>query len=252
MQMKIVAPEYCPECGSKLELVNAQLFCRNTNNCPAQNSKSLEHFCKKMKLKGFGEKTLEKLNLSGIPELFALDKETLVSTFGDKVGTKLDAELGKLKGVVSMAQLLSSLSIPLIGDVASEKATLGVTELANASLGGKAGENLESWKCSEQGKEIMALPWNFATTSGNTEVDYKTLGIAVSITGSLNNFKNRNDAKAYLENLGFTVKSSVTKEVKYLICEDESKRTSSSFLKAQNNGIEIGTIENLISKYTKE
>ena len=151
-----------------------------------------------------------------------------------------------------MAQLLSSLSIPLIGDVASEKATLGVTELANASLGGKAGENLESWKCSEQGKEIMALPWNFATTSGNTAVDSKTLGIAVSITGSLNNFKNRNDAKAYLENLGFTVKSSVTKEVKYLICEDESKRTSSSFLKAQNNGIEIGTIENLISKYTKE
>lgn len=244
--MKIQIPSNCPVCGSTLERVNSQLFCRNSSNCSAQSSKSLESFCKKMKLKGFGEKTLEKLEIASVAELFYVSLEDLVGAVGEKTGIKLDAELQRMRNGVELPILLSALSIPLVGNVAAEKACSGATNLAETDLGeSKAGANLEAWKHSDLGKEIMALPWKFTEVT-KVETAQASLGIAVCITGKLDRYKNRNDAKAYLESLGFTVKSSVTKDVKYLICEDESKYGSSSYLKAQNNGIPIGSIAKLI------
>lgn len=200
-----------------------------------------------MKLKGFGEKTLEKLELSSVPELFYITEDILTDILGDKVGTKLSAELDRMRTSVEMHTLLASLSIPLVGTVAAEKATAGKSSLATTELTGKAGESLEKWKHSDLGKEIMALPWNFTKV---TQVESKTesLGVAVCVTGAVEGFT-RTTLKSHLESLGFTVKSSVTKDVKYLICEDESKRSSSSYLKAQENGIEIGSLFKLKLKY---
>lgn len=245
--MKIQIPTNCPICGSTLERVNSQLFCRNTDNCSAQSSKSLESFCKKMKLKGFGEKTLEKLELTSVPELFYVPDEFLIGTLGEKTGIKLAAELNRMRDSVDISTLLASLSIPLVGTVAAEKATVGVTNLADAKLSGKAGESLENWKHTSLGKEIMALPWNFTkVTQATTETE--SLGIAVCVTGSVDGHT-RTSVTKHLESLGFTVKKSVTKDVKYLICEDESKRSSSSYLKALENGIEIGSLTKLLFKY---
>lgn len=200
-----------------------------------------------MKLKGFGEKTLEKLELSSVPELFYISQDDLVDVLGDKIGTKLFAELDRMHKGVEMHTLLASLSIPLVGSVAAEKATAGKSSLATTELQGKAGESLEKWKHSDLGKEIMALPWNFTKV---TQVESKTesLGVAVCVTGAVEGFT-RTTLKSHLESLGFTVKSSVTKDVKYLICEDESKRSSSSYLKAQENGIEIGSLFKLKLQY---
>lgn len=249
--MKIQIPTNCPVCGSALERVNSQLFCRNSSNCSAQSSKSLEAFCKKMKLKGFGEKTLEKLEISSVPELFNLTSKELVNAAGDKVGAKLDAELQRMRNGVSLSTLLAALSIPLVGTVAAEKASVGASGLADVSLGDtKAGANLRTWQESSSGKEIISLPWVFEANVTQKNESSEPLGIAVCITGKLEQYKSRSDAKAYLESLGFTVKSSVTKDVKYLICEDDSKRSSSSYLKAQSNGIPIGSIAKLL--LTKE
>ena len=56
---KIEIPVNCPVCDSKLELVQDQLFCRNSS-CDAQVQGKLEHFAKTMKIKGLGPRTIDK------------------------------------------------------------------------------------------------------------------------------------------------------------------------------------------------
>lgn len=246
--MKIEMPTSCPSCGGKLELVNAQLFCRNSESCPAQSSKLLENFCKKMKLKGFGPATIEKLGLVRISELFYVTLEELHEAVGVKTGDKLAKELeDKLHGEMEFGQFLGSLGIPLIGEVAARKLAVNFNNLEDVKADGKAGENLKSWKDSLVGKDIMEVPWKFGGAKENVvNLATESLGISVCITGSLKDFKNRTDASSHLESLGFTVKKSVTKDVKYLICEDESKRSSSSYLKALEHGIPVISINELI------
>lgn len=252
--MKIEIPTQCPSCGSKLDLVNGQLFCRNKSNCPAQSSKLIENFCSKMKLKGFGPKTIEKLELTKISELFYLTEEDLVRAVGSKVAAKLIGELNtKVRGDIDFGSVLGSLGIPLIGEVAAKKLSQNCTSFHDVKADGKAGENYKAWLNSQQGKDVIELPWKFSTGAKAKTVIADELvaqpnGIAVCITGSLQDFANRTDATNYLEGLGYTVKKSVTKDVKYLICEDESKRSSSSYKKAETNGIEILSIKELLEK----
>ena len=255
--MKIEIPTQCPSCGSKLDLVNGQLFCRNKSNCPAQSSKLIENFCTKMKLKGFGPKTIEKLELTRISELFYLTEEDLVGAVGSKVAAKLISELNtKVRGDIDFGSVLGSLGIPLIGEVAAKKLSQNCTSFHDVKADGKAGENYKTWLNSPQGKDVIELPWKFSTGIRGTKVDIiitddlvaQPNGITVCITGSLQDFANRTDATNYLESLGYTVKKSVTKDVKYLICEDESKRSSSSYKKAETNGIEILSIKELLEK----
>ncbi len=255
--MKIEIPTQCPSCGSKLDLVNGQLFCRNKSNCPAQSSKLIENFCTKMKLKGFGPKTIEKLELTKISELFYLTEEDLVGAVGSKVAAKLISELNtKVRGDIDFGSVLGSLGIPLIGEVAAKKLSQNCTSFHDVKADGKAGENYKTWLNSPQGKDVIELPWKFSTGIRGTKTDIiitddlvaQPNGITVCITGSLQDFANRTDATNYLESLGYTVKKSVTKDVKYLICEDESKRSSSSYKKAETNGIEILSIKELLEK----
>lgn len=255
--MKIEIPTQCPSCGSKLDLVNGQLFCRNKSNCPAQSSKLIENFCTKMKLKGFGPKTIEKLELTKISELFYLTEEDLVGAVGSKVAAKLISELNtKVRGDIDFGSVLGSLGIPLIGEVAAKKLSQNCTSFHDVKADGKAGENYKTWLNSPQGKDVIELPWKFSTGIRGTKADIIIMddlvaqpnGITVCITGSLQDFANRTDATNYLESLGYTVKKSVTKDVKYLICEDESKRSSSSYKKAETNGIEILSIKELLEK----
>lgn len=247
--MKIEIPTNCPSCSSKLDLVNGQLFCRNKSLCPAQSSKLIENFCSKTKLKGFGPQTIAKLGITKISELFFLTNEELVRAVGDKVATKLTAELDvKLRQDVDFGLVLGSLGIPLIGEVAARKLSQLYNDFDSVKAEGKAGVNLASWKTSAAGRDVMELPWKFGVkqaTEASSEPKQSN-GLTVCITGKLNDYKNRGEAAAYLESLGYTVKASVTKDVNYLICEDESKTGSSSYKKAQSLGIEILTIKILL------
>ena len=68
----------------------------------------------------------------------------------------------------------------------------------------------------------------------------------VCITGKLNDFKNRNLAKTYLESFGFTVTTSITKKTDYLV--DEEGRKSSKSTKADSLGIPILTIKDILKE----
>ncbi|HEY9705061.1 MAG TPA: hypothetical protein V6C58_21660 [Allocoleopsis sp.] len=70
----IEEPTCCPVCDYQLEKVNDQLFCRNLA-CPAQIAGKVQHFAKTLGIKGLGPKTIEKLGLQELTEIFYLDPE---------------------------------------------------------------------------------------------------------------------------------------------------------------------------------
>lgn len=257
--MKIVIPTNCPSCGSTLETVNGQLFCRN-KSCSAQSSKIVEGFCKKMKIKGFGAKTIEKLELQTIGDLYNLDEHIIRDALSDTMARKLMNEIDKSLEDCDFGTFLGALGINLIGTVAAQKVAKKCNRLVDitynickdAGLGDKATESLLNYLASPEGEEVIDtvdLYIMFASPKP-TQVSASAKpmqNIDVCITGKLNDFPNRTKAAGYLEPYGITVKKSVTKSCKYLICEDDTKVGSSSYKKALDNGIQILTIKELIN-----
>ena len=67
----ILAPEVCPSCGSPLEWRNDMLYCTHSL-CPAQIQKRIEHFARSLKIKGLGPKSIEKLGLTSLLDIYEL------------------------------------------------------------------------------------------------------------------------------------------------------------------------------------
>lgn len=248
--MKIQIPTNCPCCDYPLERVNDQLFCRNTA-CSAQLNKKIEHFCKTLSIKGMGEKTIEKLNLSDLTELFYLDRSDAIEALGsEKIVDKLLGEIERAKSA-PLATVISSFSIPLIGGTAGSKLAKVVSNLDEitaetckmAGLGEKATSNLIDWLESEYREMKDFLPFTFETQSSSLSDDAKV----ICITGKLKSFKTKAEAQTILTSLGFKVSDSVTKTTNYLV--DEENKQSSKRKKAEEYNIEI--ISNLIDFINK-
>lgn len=248
--MKIIAPTNCPSCGSVLERVNDQLFCRNGNDCPAQSTKRVQNFCKKLKMKGFGEKTLEQIGIVSIEELLELDTVHLEDAgFSSHMSQKLCTVISdKLEEGISPKDFLAACSIPLIGDGAMRKLVFTKIEeitydmCITSGIGDKAARNLIEWV--DQNSHIVSSWSPYFKIIKSQKPSATSNGMVVCITGKLNDFKNRKEAGEFLESLGYEVKTSVTKAVTHLICEDGT--TGSSYQKAIKNGVTITTIKNLL------
>lgn len=241
--MKIEIPENCPCCDYTLELVNDQLFCRNTA-CSAQLNKKLEHFCKVLQIKGFGPKTVAKLNLGDITEIFYLDRDSVVEALGsEKTADKLLDEIERSKSA-SLNTVLASFSIPLVGDTAAQKICAVVDNIhqinhetcREAGLGDKVSSNLLNWLATDFPELEEFLPFSFRSQSKiAVNPDTKT----VCITGKLTSFKTKAEATKTLTQSGFVVVDSVTKTTNYLV--DEQQNSSAKRKKADEYGVTIIT-----------
>ena len=249
--MKITIPTHCPCCEYPLELVNDQLFCRN-QACSAQLDKKLEHFCKTLSIKGMGAKTIEKLNLADITELYYLELDEMIESLGsEKVAVKLLDEINRSRSA-DLATVLPAFSIPLFGSTASTKlcqVVKSVDEISaetckQAGLGEKVTNNLLSWLETDFQEMREFLPFSF-------KVNYVPVananGKTVCITGKLTSYKTKAEAYKALEEAGFKVVESVTKTTDYLV--DEDNKGSSKRTKADQLGITI--IQNL-TQFLKE
>lgn len=254
MQIKI--PTTCPCCDYPLETVNDQLFCRNSA-CDAQITKKLEHFCKALGMKGFGSKTLEKLGLNDITELYVLSKEDISQRVAsDKVGEKLFMEIQRSKDA-DLATVLSSFSIPLIGRTASQKIASVVSNIAEvnletckkAGLGEKATANLMQFIELDLGEMQEFLPFSFSSKSSQQVTS--TTAKTVCITGKLKSFRTKSEATQSLEFAGFKVVESVTKTTDYLV--DEENKSSTKRIKADSLGIQIiSNLETFLKENTND
>jgi NAD-dependent DNA ligase len=241
----IQAPTSCPSCDSVLDVVNNLLFCRNTS-CFSQTQKRLEHFAKTLKIKGLGPKAVEKLGVTTSQELYLLSLDNLSNLLdSEKIGAKVFAEIQKSKDV-PMNIVLPALSIPLIGNTAAKKLASVCDSLydideescQSAGLGPKATENLCSY-LEENGIALLDHPFSFKFEKPIAVV---SKGV-VCISGKLKSYKTKAEATEMLQQNGYSVKSSLTRDVTILVNESgiESAKTKS----AQSKGIQI--ITNLLN-----
>ena len=248
--MRITIPTECPCCSYKLELVNDQLYCRNTA-CGAQLSKKVEHFCKTLGIKGMGSRTIEKLGLADITELYYLEADEVTSQLGsEKVAIKLLDEIEKSKAA-DLATIISSFSIPLVGQTASKKlceVVASVDEISfetckQAGLGDKVTENLLTWLETDFQEMREFLPFSFRSEKSSGS---HSTGKTVCITGKLNSYKTKTEAYKALESMGFKPVESVTKTTDYLV--DVEDIGSAKRKKAESLGITIITNLNTFLK----
>jgi DNA ligase (NAD+) len=245
-------PTECPCCAYPLVKVNDQLFCRNTA-CSAQLNKKLEHFCKTLGIKGMGPKTVEKLNLSELTEIFYMDADEVATVLGDKVATKLLDEIERSK-TSSLETVIASFSIPLIGGTAAKKLCSVIQDISEissetckaAGLGEKATNNLLDWLNTEYLELKEFLPFSFKQELQQNVVSTKG---TICITGKLKSVKKKAEAEKLLQAAGFTVVESVTKTLQYLL--DEENAGSSKRVKAESYGITIITDLNDLLKEIK-
>ena len=238
----IATPDICPSCGSKLELSFPLLYCRNPS-CGDQSSKKIEHFAKTLKIKGLGPAAINSLVLESINDIYAISEYEIIDLLGSqKLGQKLFTEIeNSTKAPLNI--LLAAFSIRLIGKTASEKLSaicesihdINEDSCAKAGLGPKATESLLEWL--EEEYPLLDIPHSFAFESPKIRT-----GGVVCISGKLKSFKTKAQATEMLEQHGYTIKSSVTKDVTILINESgvESQKTQ----KARESGITI--VENLL------
>jgi len=247
----IEEPSECPSCSYLLEKVKDQLFCRNTA-CTAQSYKKIEHYCKVMGIKGMGPKTIEKIGLLEITELYYLDRSEVAEVLGDKLADKLLDEVQKTK-TTDFSTLLEAFSIPLVGGTASKKLAVVVQDINEitldkckaAGLGDKVTNNLMNWLQTEWIEIKEFLP---VTVSSKTSTDDAS-GKTVCITGKLKSVKTKAEAEVKLKQAGFKVVDSVTKTLDYLLDETDDA-TSSKRDKAEKYGILIITDLNDLLKVT--
>jgi DNA ligase (NAD+) len=243
MFQEINFPTNCPSCGSELEWVNDSLYCRN-HLCPAQNAKAVEHFAKTMKIKGLGPASIRKLGWTCPSEIYLTPRESILASLGSaKVTDKLMLEiLNSFDAPLEL--LLPAFGIPLIGKTATLKLSETIHHISQinadtcerAGLGPKASSSLLDWIDNELPffQEHIPCSWYFSDTPPPV-VSKGT----VCISGRLKSFKSKADATNALNTAGYEVKSSLTKQVGFLI--NEGGTESAKTRQARTTGVTIVT-----------
>jgi NAD-dependent DNA ligase len=228
-----------------------QIFCHNTQ-CGGKTTKKIEHFASTLKIKGLGPRTVEKLQISDLYDLYELPLEIMIEALqSEKLAVKLHREIQSSKAT-DLVDLLPAFSIKLIGRSASSKICSVISNMSElseetckeAGLGQVATEHLLDWYYEEFIDGYERLPFKWVQIL-KVSKPIETTGV-VCISGKLKSYKTKAQATEYLEKLGYLVKSSLTKDVNILVNESgiESAKTQT----ARERGVIIITNLNEIGK----
>ena len=244
MFQEIVPPTHCPSCDSALLWENDLLYCRSTS-CGEQQYKSVEHFAKTMKIKGLGPASIRKLGWTCPSEIYLTPRESILASLGSEAVTnKLMSEILNSFDA-PLERLLPAFGIPLIGNTATRKLSETVAHITGinadtcerAGLGPKATANLLEWLENDLSyfQEHIPCSWYFSDTPA-----YPTINKGVvCISGRLKSFKSKAEATTALNQAGYEVKSSLTKQVSFLI--NEGGQESAKTRQARDTGVTIVT-----------
>lgn len=240
----ILPPTNCPACNSELVYRNDQLFCEHSD-CSAQWDKKVQHFASTLKIKGLGPATLDKLQIQEYEELYNLTVSQIQERLGSqRLAEKLFVEIEKSKQS-KLVDIIPAFSVPLIGRSASQKLCESISDIEDisekscteAGIGPKATASLINFMETEfypnNYKDCLPFNWN------NKIVKKKEVTGVVCISGKLKTYPTKAFAEKVLNNYGFVVKSSLTKDCTHLINESgiESAKTQT----ARDRGVLIIT-----------
>ncbi len=262
--------EYCPICHAKTEFVTENnstiLICTN-NDCKGKLLGKLTHFVSKnaMNIEGLSEQTLEKFIelewLTRFIDIYYLDvyKDEMMQLegFGKKSVEKLLYSIEKSKNT-TLDRFIYALSIPDVGrstakTIASRFKSFGEF-IARASnfdweeldgIGSQTASKISNFIESHI-EEIRELAKEFDFEEVEETINSNNLaGLTFVITGSLNHFANRDEAKEKIEASGGKVSGSVSAKTSYLVNSDITS-TSGKNKKAKELNIPIINEEELI------
>ena len=278
----IVYPYICPICGAETEIIkendSEMLYCSNPN-CEGKLINRLDHFCGKkgLDIKGLSKATLEKLVdwgwVSNFPDIFNLqdyrDEWMKKPGFGEKSVDKILNAIVESANNINLENLLAAAGIPLVGRVMtkqlakeykgsyvafredveggydfSEFEGIGVV-MCDSILSYNYDEldTIYEMLYDEFNNNIQKLYFNKEEEQTNKQ---NLEGLTFCITGKVKIFKNRAELQADIESKGGKCVGSVSKNVNYLINNDNTS-TSAKNLKAKELGIKIITEEEFLT-----
>lgn len=277
-----VIPTKCPFCGSdttiKKDNDSEILLCSNSD-CTEKKIKSLSYFVSKpgMNIDGLSEETIRRLvelgylfDYDSIYQLKYYEKELKeLDGFGERSVDVLLNSIEKSRQNVSMTNCLVAFGIPLIGKSICKEITkfyhqnicqlieaLDNNDLSALSSLDGFGPNmlvsLQKWYDNGGNLELNGLlsKWFCMEKPMNEEVKEQVLvGKTFVITGSLNTFSNREEAKDKIESLGGKVSGSVSAKTTYLVNNDKDSTTGKN-KKAKELNISIISEEELINLFS--
>lgn len=272
---RCVPPKTCPICGCATKIVKENetevLMCDNPD-CKGKLLGKLSHAVSRnaLNIEGLSEATLEKFIslgwVSSIRDIYHLsdyaEKMKTLEGFGKKSVDKLLKSIEESRKT-TFNRFICSLSIPLIekstskdmsrycNDVSQLEMIIALeAEYAFTGIEGFGKEmnlSLRRW-WKQHGKEVHDLEheFEFAPREREESLPNKSLdGKTFVITGSLNHFTNRDEAKERIESLGGKVSGSVSAKTFALVNNDINSNSSKN-KKAQELGVQIITEEQLL------
>lgn len=267
----LVIPDKCPVCGREARIRKENdvetLYCMNPD-CVAKKIKSFSLFTSRdaMNIDGLSEATLEKFIAMGFihnfGDIFEIgkykDQIVEMEGFGQKSFDNLMVSLEKAKKT-TLAKVIYSLGITGIGlanakvickyfDDDIEKIRHADEEEISAIEGiGPviAGSMADYFKSAENNQKLDHLLSHLHLVHEETSAEQVFAGKTFVITGSVEHFSNRSEAKEFIEARGGKVTGSVTKKTDYLINNDKTSASSKN-KKAQELGIPILSEEDFL------
>lgn len=260
-------PHSCPVCGGETLVKNENdirtLYCTN-DECLAKQIKSFTHFVSRdaINIEGLSEATIEKLIAKGLvkelADIFHIEnfkgEITEMEGFGEKSFNNLVNSVNKAKKTTA-ARLLYSLGIPNIGlsnaklicrkfnDDWSRIESADIEELIEISgIGDVMAKNyVDFFKDERKQKIVYDLLKEVELEKAQENTSEQLFeNINFVITGSVEQFKNRDELKEVIEERGGKVTGSVTSKTNYLINNDNMSNSSKN-KKAKELGIRIIT-----------
>ena len=254
-------PERCPSCGEPVirdetgGVEGAAYRCTNSA-CPAQLSRSLEHFASKnaMNIEGLGPQIVELLLSAGLvrtaPDLYSLRTEQLIplDRMGELSAKNLIAAIERSKSA-GLERLIYALGIRNIGEVAAAAMAARFGTLARCltatydelcdigDFGDVTARCVLNFFSHPQNIELCRrlTEAGLVTSAVAKKADDAFAGMTFVLTGTLPTMT-RDEASALIKEHGGKVSGSVSKKTTYVVAGEEA---GSKLQKARDLGVRI-------------
>ncbi len=259
-------PTVCPSCGEPVLFDKddgAALRCTNSA-CPAQLSRSIEHFASKgaMNIDGLGPQIVELLLgnklISDVADLYSLKAEQIeeLERMGEKSAKNLITAIENSKAA-GLSRLIYALGIRNVGEVAAAALAERYGSL-EALIGATAEEIAElddfGRITAECVVDFFSHPQNISLCrrleAAGVETAYKgapkgdkLAGLTFVLTGTLPTMS-RDEASELIKNAGGKTSGSVSKKTDYVVAGEAA---GSKLTKAQSLGVKIISEEELLA-----
>ena len=257
-QRRFDLPDKCPSCGEPVFYdadEGAAARCTNAA-CPAQLSRSIEHFASKdaMNIDGLGPQIVELLLREGLirdaADLYSLRAEQIANLdrMGEKSAQNLISAIENSKSA-GLERLIYALGIRNIGEVAAAalaaryrtlEACMAATRQELCELedfGEITADCVVNFFSHEQNIELCRRLTNagLVTSSTAAPTDDKFAGLTFVLTGTLPTLK-RDEAEKMIKARGGKCAGSVSKKTSYVVAGEAA---GSKLTKAQSLGVTI-------------